>query len=196
MLRQRLPSFVAENYYCGEWNHASAIMVSDFPDEWKDLIDVLSAYRLKESYISNPGKNKSQTAIFIDEFLKPRGWKETHFDTKIVVDELETETPTHKVDMFKNGIAIEVEWNNKDPFYDRDLNNFRLLYMLRTVSVGVIITRSEELQQIFNSLGRGKSYGKSTTHLKQLVKRIEGGGAGGCPVLTFGIKKSLFVGGE
>jgi len=32
------------------------------------------------------------------------------------------------VDCFKNRVAIEVEWNNKDPFYDRDLNNFRLLY--------------------------------------------------------------------
>ena len=27
---------------------------------------------------------------------------------------------------FKNRIAVEMEWNNKDPFYDRDLNNFRI----------------------------------------------------------------------
>ncbi|RBI86695.1 restriction endonuclease [Rhodosalinus halophilus] len=192
MLRDHLPPFVAENYYCGEWNHASAIMTTDFPNEWKDLMDVLSAYRLKKSYITKPGGNKSQTAKFIDEFLGARGWRETRFDTKIVVDEIESETPTHKIDMFKNGVAIEVEWNNKDPFFDRDLNNFRLLYMLRTVSVGVIITRSDELQEIFNRLDRGSSYGNNTTHLSQLIPRIEGGGAGGCPVLTFGIKASLY----
>ncbi|MEL7092808.1 MAG: BglII/BstYI family type II restriction endonuclease, partial [Pseudomonadota bacterium] len=71
-------------------------------------------------------------------------------------------------------------------------NNFRLLHQLRTVSVGIIVTRSSELQEIFKDLGRGSSYGNSTTHLSKLVPRIEGGGAGGCPILTFGIKKSLY----
>jgi hypothetical protein len=33
--------------------------------------------------------------------------------------------PTHKIDNFKNRIGLEVEWNNKTEFYDRDLNNFR-----------------------------------------------------------------------
>lgn len=192
MLRDRLPAFVSENYYCGEWNHASAVMSADFPNEWQDLLDVLSAYRLRKSYITNPGGNKSKTSRFIDEFLGARGWRETRFDTAIIVDEIQADTPTHKIDMFKNGIAVEVEWNNKDPFYDRDLNNFRLLYALRTISVGVIITRSDELQDIFNDLGRGSSYGNNTTHLSQLIPRIEGGGAGGCPILTFGIKKSLY----
>ena len=94
--------------------------------------------------------------------------------------------------MFKNSVAVEIEWNNKDPFFDRDLNNFRLLHGLRTVSVGVIITRSDELQEIFKSLGRGSSYGNSTTHMSKLLPRIEGGGAGGCPILVFGIKPSLY----
>jgi hypothetical protein len=30
--------------------------------------------------------------------------------------------PTHKVDNYKAGVAIEVEWNNKTEFYDRDSN--------------------------------------------------------------------------
>jgi len=83
------------------------------------------------------------------------------------------ETPTHKVDCFKNRVALEIEWNNKDPFYDRDLNNFRLLFDLRAISVGVIITRCSELQTIFNRLGKGSSYGNSTTHLAKLLPRIE-----------------------
>ncbi|ABG30739.1 hypothetical protein RD1_1080 [Roseobacter denitrificans OCh 114] len=192
MLYDRLPDFVRENYYCGEWHHASAVLFGDHPDEWRDLMDVLTDFRLKKSHITVGGKNKSQLAASIDEFLENRGWKETRFDTKIVVDNVETETPTHKIDMFKNGVAVEIEWNNKDPFYDRDLNNFRLLHALRTVSVGVLITRSDELQDIFKKLGRGSSYGNSTTHMSKLVPRIEGGGAGGCPILTFGIKPSLY----
>ena len=45
-------------------------------------------------------------------------------------------------------MALEIEWNNKDPFYDRDLNNFRLLFELRVVSVGVIVTRCASLDRL------------------------------------------------
>ncbi len=62
---------------------------------------------------------------------------------------------------------------------DRNLNDFRLLFELRAISVGVIITRCDELQAIFDTLGRGKSYGFSTTHMAKLLPRIEGGGGGG-----------------
>lgn len=103
------------------------------------------------------------------------------------------ESPTHKVDCFKGRVALELEWNNKDPFFDRDLNNFRLLFDLRAIDVGVIVTRASELQAIFKSLGKGPSYGASTTHHEKLWPRIEGGGGGGCPVLTFAIKPDLYV---
>ena len=76
-------------------------------------------------------------------------------------------------------------------FY-RDLNNFRLLFDLRAIQVGIIITRSWELQQIFKGLGKGSSYGKATTHHEKLWPKIEGGGGGGCPVLTFAIKPVNF----
>ncbi len=35
-----------------------------------------------------------------------------------------------------------------------DLNNFRLLFDLRAIDMGVIVTRATELQSIFNSLGK------------------------------------------
>ncbi len=102
------------------------------------------------------------------------------------------DSPTHKVDCFKNGVGVEIEWNNKTEFYDRDLNNFRLLFDLRALNVGVIITRCDELQMIFDSLGRGSSYGQTTTILSKLLRKMEGGSGGGCPVLVFGIKTSLY----
>lgn len=188
-----IPQFVRDNYEIHEWRHASAVMVKDFPNEWADLMAVLGGFRLKKSYIAVGGGNRSLVSASIDGGFFARGWRETQFDTKIVVDQNEIHSPTHKVDNFKNEIAIEVEWNNKDPFFDRDLNNFRLLFELRVVSIGVIITRTDELQGIFNSLGRGPSYGEATTHMRKLLPKIEGGGGGGCPVMTFGIKPSLYV---
>ena len=40
---------------------------------------------------------------------------------RIVVDDTEYVAPTHLVDCFKGRVALELEWNNKDPFFDRDL---------------------------------------------------------------------------
>jgi hypothetical protein len=62
--------------------------------------------------------------------------------------------------------------------------------------VGVIITRCDGLQEIFNELGRGASYGASTTHMSKLLPRIEGGSGAGCPLLVIGISKKLYVENE
>ncbi len=188
-----LPRFIASNYEVYEWKHAMAILYHDFPEEWRDIMEVLSSFRLKKSWVTVGGKNKSDVSRHIDQEFYRRGWQEKQFSTSILVDGRRTDSPTHKVDCFKNRIALEVEWNNKDPFYDRDLNNFRLLFDLRVISVGVIITRTDELQHIFDGLGRGRSYGNSTTHMSKLLPRIDGGGGGGCPILVFGITRKLYV---
>ena len=44
-------------------------------------------------------------------------------------------------------IALEIEWNNKDPFFDRDLDNFQRLHGEGAISVGVIVTRGSSLQE-------------------------------------------------
>lgn len=187
-----LPEFIRTHYEVHEWKHACAILKQDFPAEWKDICEVLTDFRLKKSWISIGGGRKSKVAEALDGALAQRGWVEKAFDTKVVVDQESLDSPTHKVDCFKNRIALEIEWNNKDPFFDRDLNNFRMLFDLRVVSVGIIVTRCDELQDIFDRLGRGTSYGSSTTHMSKLLPRIQGGSGGGCPLLIFGIKNVLY----
>ena len=188
-----LPAFIRTRYEVHEWKHACAILKQDFAGEWNDIVSVLAEFRLYKSWILNPGGRKSRISKFIDSYLYERGWTEKEFHTEMVVDGNRTDTPTHKIDCFKNRVALEIEWNNKDPFCDRDLNNFRLLFDLRAISVGVIITRCDDLQDIFKELGRGASYGASTTHMSKLLPRIEGGGGAGCPLLVFGISKALYV---
>src|SRR5487761_512667 len=41
--------------------------------------------------------------------------------------------------------------------------------------------RSSELQDLFDKLGKGTSYGPSTTHWNKLIPKVDGGGAGGYP---------------
>jgi Restriction endonuclease BglII len=194
MLRdpKNIPDNIRQTYEVIEWNHASAILNQDFPSEWKDLIAVLSGFKLLQSFIDADGGRKSPISEAIDKAFALRGWGPKKFDTQITVDENSHDTPTHEVDNFKNGIAVETEWNNKDPFFDRDLNNFRLLHQLGVISVGVIITRSDELAEVFKLMGKAGSYGQSTTHMSKLIPRLEGGGAGGCPVLVFGIGMGLY----
>ena len=188
----KIPQNIANSYEIHDRKHASTILQNDFPDEWNDIIEVLSSFELKKSYITTKGGRKSQVSQFIDSYLYDKGWEEKQFDTRVVIDGLQKDSPTHSIDCYRNRVGLEIEWNNKDPFYDRDLNNFRLLHELNVISVGVIITRCTELQNIFNDLGRGESYGTSTTHMGKLLPKVNGGGSGGCPLLIFGISPVLY----
>jgi len=188
-----VPADISERYFVQEWRHGIPILSVAHPNQWQDILDALRAFRLLRSDILKPGGSKSDISGKIDSFLTKRGWQEKGFDTRITVDGVSHPSPTHKVDCYKDRVALEVEWNNKDPFYDRDLNNFRLLFDLRAIDVGVIVTRATELQSIFNELGKGSSYGNSTTHFAKLLPRIEGGGGGGCPIVAFAIKKDNYV---
>lgn len=193
MGKELLPDFILENYEVHEWKHAYAILAVDFPEELADIVDLLSQFRFCKSWITEGGGRKSKVAEAIDKGLYAKGWVEKEFSTSVKIDDNIMDSPTHKIDCYKNRIALEIEWNNKDPFFDRDLNNFRLLFELRAISAGIIITRCDSLQVIFNSLGRGKSYGASTTHMSKLLIKIEGGGGAGCPLLVFGIKDKLYI---
>ena len=188
-----VPADLRGLYHVREWRNAAGVLSTACPAEWADILDVLRAFRLLRSEIMTAGGGLSPISQQINRAFDGRGWKETKFATKIVVDETEYISPTHLVDCFKGRVAVELEWNNKDPFFDRDLNNFRLLFELRAIDVGVIVTRASELQDIFDALGKGSSYGNSTTHHRKLWPRVEGGGGGGCPVLTFAITPALYV---
>lgn len=188
-----VPEDLQRLYHVREWRNATGVLETACPEEWAEVIDVLRGFKLLRSEIQAAGGNKSPIAKQMDGGFYARGWKEKQFQTAIKIDDELFESPTHKIDCYKGRVALEVEWNNKDPFFDRDLNNFRLLFDLRAIQVGVIVTRATELQAIFKQLGKGSSYGRSTTHHEQLWPRIEGGGGGGCPVLTFAITPELYV---
>jgi hypothetical protein len=189
---EQIPADTRQRFEICETHHATAILQADFPEEWNDLIGMLRAFTLKQSHIMTPGGRKSAISKSIDDFFYGRGWKEHDFKIEVSADGVRTLAPTHHVDYFRNRVAIETEWNNKDPFYDRDLTTFRLLFELNVLSVGVIITRSSALQEIFDSLGRGSSFGPSTTHMGKLLPKLANRASGGCPVLALGITPASY----
>ena len=183
---------------CYDWRNARTILEHGFAAEWRDIIEILTAFRLTHTGMAKGGGRKSPISDAVDGEFYRRGWAEKKFETAILVDGEPRESPTHKVDCFKSKVALEVEWNNKDPFYDRDLNNFRLLYDLRVADVGVVVTRASSLMQHLQhdrfDLGRASAgTGSSTTHFDKLEPKILGGGAGGCPVLVFAMTPTLYL---
>ena len=128
--RHLIPNDIAADYEVHEWRNATGVLQTAHLNEWQDIIDALRAFQFRRSELFIGGGGKSIIAQRIDNFLTARQWKEKKFATKIRVDAEEWDSPTHKVDCFKGRVGLEIEWNNKDPFYDRDLNNFRLLFDL------------------------------------------------------------------
>ncbi len=184
---------------CYDWRNARTVLQHAHPSEWADTLEILGDYKLLHSHLIAKGKgNKSAIAAAIDSKFYARNWIEHKFETSIVVDKVPSESPTHSVDCFRGKVALELEWNNKDPFFDRDLNNFRLLYDLRICDVGVVVTRATSLQSWLKTNHKlfGKqpeTYGVSTTHFEKLRPKVVGGGAGGCPVFVFAMTEQLYL---
>lgn len=90
-----LDPYITDNYLVKEWKHACAILRSDFPDEWQDIMALLIGFKLKKSSIIKPGGRKSEVSTDIDSFLYDRGWIEKLFKTSVIVDDNTVDSPTH-----------------------------------------------------------------------------------------------------
>lgn len=187
-----IPEAILAAYEVHNWRNAAQILAGSYPAEWEDILEVLGSFVLRRSDVVAAGGRKSNISDGIDSAFAKRGWREREVTTSISVDADVRESRTHKIDCLKSRVGLEIEWNSKDQTFVRDLNNFRVLFDLQVLDVGVIVTRADHLQDIFQSLGIGSKYGASTTHMSKLLPRLIAGGGGGCPVLVFGISGRLY----
>lgn len=197
-----IPADLQKLYEIHDFRHASAILYSEFPNEFKEICNALRKFRFTKVDVTTAGGNESHIPKKFSALLRP-SWKEQQLRAKLVVDDGQViSQDTHKIDYMKGRIALDVEWNSKDQTYDRDLYAFRTFFEFNKISVGVIITRSNELDPWFATLGKndesiGKvreikaKYGASTTHIGKLLPRLHAGRHGGCPILVFGITPRL-----
>lgn len=101
--------------------------------------------------IIGSGGGESKGTQRLRRALALHGWRKVCFEIKKTINGIERESISHEVDHVRefagnNLVALEIEWNNKDPFFDRDLENFKRLHAEGAISVGVIITRGSSLQ--------------------------------------------------
>lgn len=131
-------------------NHAGAILAVDFPDIAEELEDALLAVSIPVEELVGSGGGEAASTQRLRRGLYAAGWPKHNFDFRLIVDGVETVSNSHEIDHVRRAdsgtIACEIEWNNKDPFFDRDLENFQRLHAQSAISVGVLITRGASLQ--------------------------------------------------
>lgn len=131
-------------------SHAGSIFAGDFPGALAELVDVLAQVQLPMTEIIGSGGGETQFTQRLRRALSERGWHKHHFEIAKTVDGTPRESTSHEVDHVKRFaagvIACEIEWNNKDPFFDRDLENFKRLHAEGAISIAVLITRGLSLQ--------------------------------------------------
>lgn len=132
-------------------NHAGAILSMDFPLISDELEEAMLELEIPAEELIGSGGGEAPSTQRLRRRLYDAGWPKHNFDFKLIVDGRETVSNSHEIDHVRwsetGNIALEIEWNNKDPFFDRDLENFQRLHAQSAISVGVLITRGASLQQ-------------------------------------------------
>jgi len=182
-----VPRDVQKLYEIREYHHAATILANEFRGEFQDVCKALKEFHITTADILAKGGNESAIPKKFSAILRPLEWKEEKLQANLMVDNKTVSSDTHRIDYVKGRVALDLEWNSKDQTFDRDLYAFRTFFEFGKISVAVLITRSEQLNQVFTKLGVMPKYGASTTHLGKLWPRLDASRHGGCPVLVFGI---------
>jgi hypothetical protein len=139
-------------------SHAQAILSVDFPSALQELERVLLPMHIPVEELVRGGGGETKGTQRLRKSFSDIGWKKTKFELKKLINGVEKQSISHEIDHVRtsdNGtIALEIEWNNKDPFFDRDLENFKRLHAEGAISIGVIVTRAASLQDNIESLIR------------------------------------------
>jgi hypothetical protein len=194
-----------------ETSSAAAVLRSVCPEEWADILSVLSLFRLDPSRWLHPGGNRGDVAKEIDGMFGERGWRELRVDlsTQGILKSRKNETveqldPVYQegylVDNFKGRVALDVEWNAKDGNLDRDLSAYRAWHEAGVISAAVLITQDRvRLKELAKQLWRNYQLTlpkkqqsprlpidlgtSTTTNLEKAQLRVRRGVMGTCPLL-------------
>lgn len=145
-----LPRLSMRGFQVEFHSHAQAILTVDFPEALAELEEVLAGVEIPVLSLVRGGGGEAETTQGLRRCLAAAGWAKHNFEIRKFIDGVERESISHEVDHVRTlsagKVAMEIEWNNKDPFFDRDLENFKRLHAEAAISAGVIITRGASLQ--------------------------------------------------
>ncbi|MGE0735910.1 MAG: BglII/BstYI family type II restriction endonuclease [Alphaproteobacteria bacterium] len=155
-------------------SHAEAIISGDFPEIVTEIEEILLSTSISVEDLVRSGGGEAVTTQNLRRAFAAKTWNKHVFTIKKLIDGREAESISHQMDHVRtcaNGvIALEIEWNNKDPFFDRDLENFKRLHTEGAISVGIILTRGSTLQDSLRDLVRAFAKKYEITSFAELRK--------------------------
>lgn len=215
--QHKIPPEITNKFCFYNYNNAGVILDGVFKEEFEEILDAMSKFEITTDDILAAGGNESAMPKKFSDILRPKGWKESKISADLIVHisrkigknayddytaQINNYIDGHNIDYFKGRVALDFEWNSKDQTFDRDLFAFRTYYECNIISVAVIVTRSAELNKVFDAIDRKatserekikKKYGASTTWIGKLLYRLESRRHGGCPVLAAAILPKCVV---
>ena len=127
--------------------HSDAILQGDFPEAGKELNRLISTMSIPIVELIRGGDGEAPFTQRIRRTFSQLGWQKGNLQVEKRINDQTTFAWSHEVDHVKNfrgrTIALEIEWNYKDPFFDRDLENFNRLHSDGAISIGIIVTRGD-----------------------------------------------------
>lgn len=210
-----IPEDLTARFEFLSYGHALEILSDAFPQEWNEIQNSLRSLTISVDELMQAGGNETAVPKKFDDVLYPLGWREIKITGDLIVklfprkvaqrrgrfaDEpfeeklIKGYIDGHNIDFLKNKVAFDLEWNSKDQTFDRDLLAMRTYFDCGLIDVGVIVTRSENLNDVFKELDILSKYGASTTWIGKLKYRLDSRRNGGCPILAVGITKACIKG--
>jgi len=230
LVDRMVPKSVRDKYEVHSYRNAAVILGQARKKEFDEIVTALDAFTIPTQMIRKAGGNESAMPRVYSKTLRPLGWHETIISADLEVKlswrgevgktkkgkaifapmsrtiKREKYLDGHKIDYVKDRVAFDMEWNSKDQTFDRDLYAFHAFFQSGAIDVGVLVTRSLSLNEVFKSIGPAltkdgaiemtkkglprptmSKYGASTTWMGKLIYRLNAGRNGGCPVLVIGI---------
>jgi len=110
------------------------------PEAVKELETILLDIQIPVLELVRGGGGEGELTQRLRKSLSEKfGWTKHNFEIQKIIDGQERESISHEIDhvkRFPNGtLVLEIEWNNKDPFFDRDLESFKRLHADGAISI-------------------------------------------------------------
>ena len=176
-----IPEELTNKFEFYNYGHALEILSDAFPNEWCEIQQCLKNFVITVDDLKKAGGNESPIPKKFDDILYPFGWREIRITGDLLVKMYPRKTVQrrgkfsnepfeekmiegyidgHNIDFLKNKVAFDLEWNSKDQTFDRDLLAMRTYFDCGIIDVGIIVTRSEELNDIFRKIDIITKYGE------------------------------------
>lgn len=115
-----LSKLIATGFDVETRSHAFTVLTRDFSKPLTEMCDELLSFRIFDAELIQGGGGEVRFTQRLRNSLSGRGWHKRNIVIRKTVDGHERSAISHEIDYVRctdcGCVALEIEWNNKDPF--------------------------------------------------------------------------------